>query len=382
MKPTAKEKRLLLDMLSLPTAPFAEGYVIAFILNRLPRSRFLHVEQDDVGNLLLRYKRGARRVARPVAFNAHVDHPGFVVAEDAADGCLTARWFGGVEPAYFKNTKVRFYENGRWVRGRIESVSLEKTPGSGRPRRVETVRVSVSGAVSKDAVGMWDLPEPRITGHRVTARGCDDIAGCAAMLASLDRLIAGRKVGEAWFLFTRAEEVGFVGAIAACKNGLLPKRCAVVAVECSSQRVNARLGDGPILRVGDLASTFSPDLTHHCKAIAADLAKKTPAFTYQRKLMDGGTCESTVFCEYGYEATGLCIALGNYHNRDTAREKIAPEFVDLHDWTKMVRWFNALIDRADEFRGKPTGLRKRLEDIHRRHRVLLRRSAARIPRVD
>lgn len=378
MKPTAKEKRLLLDMLSLPTAPFAEKHVIAFILDRLPRSRFLHVEQDDVGNLLIRYKRGTRSVARPVAFNAHVDHPGFVAIENATKGRLTARWFGGVEPVYFKNAKVRFYENGRWVRGRIESFLLEDAPDEGRPDRVETVRVSVSGAVSEKAVGMWDLPEPRITGNRVTARGCDDIAGCAAMLAALDRLIAGRKTGEAWFLFTRAEEVGFVGAIAACKTGLLPKRCAVVAVECSSQRINARLGDGPILRVGDLTSIFSPDLTHHCKRIADDLAKKTPAFAYQRKLMDGGTCESTVFCEYGYKATGLCIALGNYHNRDTAREKIAPEFVNLQDWTKMVRWFNALIDRADEFRGRRTGLRSRLEAIHRRRRFLLRQSTFRI----
>ena len=35
----------------------------------------------------------------------------------------------------------------------------------------------------------------------------------------------------------------------------------------------------------------------------------------QRCLMSGGTCEATAYQLYGYETGGLCIALGNYHNR-------------------------------------------------------------------
>jgi putative aminopeptidase FrvX len=41
---------------------------------------------------------------------------------------------------------------------------------------------------------------------------------------------------------------------------------------------------------------------------------------HQRKLMDGGGCEATAFGTYGYEATGLCLALGNWHNRGNLSE--------------------------------------------------------------
>jgi hypothetical protein len=31
--------------------------------------------------------------------------------------------------------------------------------------------------------------------------------------------------------------------------------------------------------------------------------------------MDGGGCEASAFGGYGYQAAGLCVALGNWHNR-------------------------------------------------------------------
>jgi hypothetical protein len=39
----------------------------------------------------------------------------------------------------------------------------------------------------------------------------------------------------------------------------------------------------------------------------------------------------------------MCIALGNYHNMDTARTRIASEYVSLRDWERMVDWFEALV---------------------------------------
>lgn len=36
--------------------------------------------------------------------------------------------------------------------------------------------------------------------------------------------------------------------------------------------------------------------------------------------MDGGGCEATAFGVYGYRATGLCLALGNWHNRGNLAE--------------------------------------------------------------
>jgi endoglucanase len=50
---------------------------------------------------------------------------------------------------------------------------------------------------------------------------------------------------------------------------------------------------------------------HH---IATELASENRDFRFQRRLMDGGTCEATAFCAAGYRAGGLALPLGNYHN--------------------------------------------------------------------
>ena len=121
----------------------------------------------------------------------------------------------------------------------------------------------------------------------------------------------------------------------------------------------------------DTASTFSPPLTKFVGRVALNLARQNKAFKFQRKLMDGGACESTAYCEYGYDATGMCVALGNYHNRDTKRRRIASEYIDIHDWKMMVAWFVALIEASPEYRGRQPGTRQRIDDNFRSYRSLL-----------
>src|SRR4029453_12836536 len=57
------------------------------------------------------------------------------------------------------------------------------------------------------------------------------------------------------------------------------------------------------------------------------------------RLMPGGTCEATVYDVYGFTAASICVALGNYHNMDTAKRRIGPEFIDVADWRNMVKLF-------------------------------------------
>jgi endoglucanase len=131
------------------------------------------------------------------------------------------------------------------------------------------------------------------------------------------------------------------------------------------------MGAGPILRVGDKASVFSAPLTAYCAVVAQHLAKKHKDFRFQRRLMDAGTCEATAFGELGYEATGICLALGNYHNRDEQRKRIGSEFVSINDWINMVRWFVGLVTHQPGYRGKDPALRKRLTGLLRRYRSRL-----------
>ncbi|MBI4718032.1 MAG: hypothetical protein HY763_09530 [Planctomycetes bacterium] len=364
----SRNHQLLCDLLSLPTAPFAESAVVAYV-RAFCEARGLEATPDAAGNLLVHLRQGRRRVARPVCITAHLDHPGFVASAMGRGGRLTAYWRGGVPPEYFVGRAVRFAVDGRWVRGRIRSIRTVIRNGQ---RRVDTaLLLGVARPVPVGAVGMWDFGDPVIRGTRIYARACDDLAGAAAMLCCLDTLVTLEHPCEAYFLFTRAEEVGFIGAIAAARARTIPRRCVVVAMETSSERPHARMGDGPILRVGDRASAFTPAATAYCHRIARGLQRADRGFVFQRKLMDGGTCESSAYCTLGYEATGLCIALGNYHNVNARRRTLGPEYVDLRDFDNVVKWFVELARAPHPYTGRDEALEEQLAELERTYAALL-----------
>lgn len=332
------------------------------------------VSRDNVGNLLARVRIGSSRVARPVCITAHLDHPGFVADRMVDSAHVRAFWRGGVPKEYFVGASVRFAVEQaggsyRWVKGRVVSIKTKMLDGVDR---VHTAEIAVRERIQSGTIGMWDFPDPVIKGSRIFARACDDLAGASAMLCAMDQLSQDGKPCDAYFLFTRAEEVGFIGAIAAAKSGTIPKKCFVVAMETSSERPFAKIGDGPILRVGDKASSFTHAVTAHCNVVAKELAAADRGFIYQRKLMDGGTCESSAYCTLGYEATGLCVALGNYHNVDAKRRKLGPEYVDLHDLAGVVEWFTALARCPRSYTGRDEALAEQMVRLEKRWGNLLR----------
>ena len=164
---------------------------------------------------------------------------------------------------------------------------------------------------------------------------------------------------------------------AAARLKTVPKKCFVVAMDTSKELSHARMGDGPILRVGDRTSAFTPEVTAYCHHVAADLAKKDRRFAFQRKLMDGGTCESSASCALGYEATGVCLALGNYHNVNAGRKRLACEYIDLNDFDNVIKWFVALARAPYPYAGRDETLNSLIKDIERKYRNLLRASRTR-----
>ena len=191
-----RHKKFLIDMLTLPTAPFAEQHIQRYILDFCGRHRALTARQDRTGNILIHYRHPQVRRKRPVCLSAHMDHPGFRALGPLDNGRLKAQWLGGVAPEYFPKAKVRFFTENGWVHGRIAKTSLKTLGLENAQTMVDTAEVEIlrprGASVPAGAVGMWDLPDPRISGKRIHARGCDDIAGCAALLASLDTLVRRR----------------------------------------------------------------------------------------------------------------------------------------------------------------------------------------------
>jgi putative aminopeptidase FrvX len=341
--------KVLKDLLALPTAPFAERAVMDHLERACRSLAGVKVAYDRHGNLMAHY-RHAPRTKVPLAFVAHTDHPGFIALEMVDRRTVRAAFRGGVKPEYFPGTRVRFWTGNRWIRARVLQLSKATRVKDvvGWMWKPEEALLRVTRPVAPQSPGMWDLPEPALKGDLVTARGCDDIAGSAAMLTLLQRLSRKRARAEVYCLFTRAEEVGFVGAIAAARARTIPRHVPVLSIETSSVLPNAPQGAGPILRVGDRAAVFSPGLTAFCERVARSLAERRKSFIYQRKLMDGGICEAVPFIVYGHAASGICLALGNYHNMDKRREKIASESISLSDWRGMVDLFEALVvDEGD-----------------------------------
>ena len=384
------QMRILHETLSIPTAPFAEHKVLAFVEQFCAVCKGVSVSRDQAGNLLARVRIGSRKVARPVCITAHLDHPGFVADRMVGKNQVRAFWRGGVPKEYFVGASVRFAidhseatplgpplvrgEALRWAKGRIESIKTVKRDGV---ERVDTALIDVREDIPPGTIGMWDFPDPVIRGSKIFSRGCDDLAGAAAMLCAIDGLSREGKACDAYFLFTRAEEVGFVGAITAARAKTIPKKCFVVAMETSSERPFAKMGDGPILRVGDKASTFTHAVTAHCHLVAKDLAARDKTFKFQRKLMDGGTCESSAYCTLGYEATGLCVALGNYHNVNAKRKKLGPEYIDLDDFAGAVKWFVALARSPLRYTGRDTALDNQMTTLEKCYAKLLAQSVPR-----
>jgi putative aminopeptidase FrvX len=352
---------LLQEICSIPTAPFAESRVVRYVEQFVAARKRLQLSRDSHGNLLIQLP-GKTRSPRWV-FTAHMDHPGMVAEKMLDNSTVLAAFRGYVLSELVHGTKVRFFDGDREITGVVtKTIDEQIAPPMNRGTTPKQVHVRVKSPVSPGSIGMFDVGEGRIVGRKFHSRVCDDLAGAAACLAMLDELHAKPPQSTVAVLLTRAEEEGFVGAIAAVlKPKLLKKTDRLVAIECSAMQPYAPQGNGAIIRVGDRTSVFNSDLSYFINAQAEQLAKDDKTFKHQRALMPGGTCEATVYDVYGYLAASICVPLGNYHNMDREKKKIAAEYVDINDWTSMVKLFVQVAKNGHEWKPGHAALKGRLQ---------------------
>lgn len=296
------ERRWLEQLTATPTAPGAEDRVMRWVRGWVGRREAdLAVRSDAYGNLLITQK-GRRRKA-PVVAVAHTDHPGFVV-ESVEGRRVRVEFRGGVRAEYFRDARVELFDaEDVSHRGKLTDFDHDASRGE--------VLLDRSGPLAAGDIGRWSFGARRGgVGERFAlAPACDDLAGAAAALAALDRARVEPDLTHLGVLLTRAEEVGFLGAIGAARDGTVPEDARILSIESSRAFPDSPLGGGPVVRVGDASSVFDHELTN----LIGDAAR-CGGLTHQRKLMAGGSCEATAFVAYGYRATGLCLPLGNYHN--------------------------------------------------------------------
>lgn len=283
--------RVVRALLEQPTAPFHEDAVRDAIVAQLEECAHVRIEHDAYGNMIARYRRGTRRQAR-WAFAAHMDHPGWVRSKNGE-----WRFLGSVAERFLINPRKREFGN----------------------------------------FAMWDLPAFELKDGQIHSCACDDLLGCAEIICLFRELEAAKANVHCLGLFTRAEEVGFWGAIQLARSGILPKNITIFSLETSTPRGGAEIGRGPIVRVGDRLSIFDSGETLRIMNVAA--ANGIPV---QRCLLDGGSCEASAYQVYGYRSVAASIALGNYHNC-TPDGGIGCEYVSADDYANMVRLCVALV---------------------------------------
>lgn len=327
------------------------------------KHRTLRLTRDEFGNTLLVRPGKQKSNAPRLIFVAHLDHPGFVAMEMTGPRELKADFRGGVLASFVLGAKVKFFDADREISAKV----IDVTPDA--DGRADFALLRVSEPVHKDAIGMFDVGEGRVSGSRFHCRCCDDLAGAAAALEMLRQLSAKPAKCDVGVLLTRGEEVGFVGALASVLHPkLLRPADRIISIECSAEQPVAQQGKGVVLRVGDRTSIFNSAFSRFIFNVADELKKRDKTFKYQRALMPGGTCEATVFDAWGYTSAAICVALGNYHNMDKLRERIAAENVNVDDWNNMVRLFVELAHQIDTFTGNHDELKQRLTKRFEQHR--------------
>ncbi|CAN5837338.1 hypothetical protein BH11PLA1_BH11PLA1_18680 [soil metagenome] len=370
------ELDLLVEVASIPTAAGKEQRVEKYIRAWAQRNAF-GISADKAGNLVIasRHSAEASRAGAaapaPLYITAHMDHPAFVVERIIGPGTVELSFRGGVNETFFHNAPIHLHLRDDSVLRGVLVGDAGQSSALGKHYLAE-----VGGEDGGDArrievgdIATWALAPAEIRESVLHAPACDDLAALAAALAAFAALYAQPDFhGDVRLLFTRAEEIGFIGAIAACKVKTMPSGSRIIALENSRAFADSPLGAGPIVRVGDRLSIFTPWLTAACAQRAEEIfggaasprasesassASKRP---WQRKLMSGGACEASVFCAAGYDATCICLPLGNYHNMphldlhqagtyDSAAlgpARCAREFIHIDDYLGMIDLLVAL----------------------------------------
>ena len=125
-----------------PAAPFFEQGPTAYIREVLAGLAGVVSRLDDFGNMIAHYANGADDSQPPIAFVAHMDHPGFEIFSEGTDERLyKARALGGVPVASLRKPMpvLVLTPDGRRVTGRtVPLPENEATQGSERRARTAT----------------------------------------------------------------------------------------------------------------------------------------------------------------------------------------------------------------------------------------------------
>jgi len=371
---TAKRLSLLKDILRQPAAPFREQHVARCVSAHLTQAGVAHFF-DPVGNLVVgvasatAYRRllnqrttGASKNEPVRLFIAHMDHPGFHGVKWLAPNRLAVKWHGGSPLKHLTGARLWVADDETEITRSTVQARLVKPKLLKAGWAIDTAEVHFqtldgmplaeryAGRQAKNLFGSFAFRSHCwVSGKRLYTRAADDLVGIFAIVSTAIDLHRRHDGAPFIGLLTRAEEVGFVGAVQHFELGWLnaakrPLLC--VSLEASRTLPGARVGKGPVVRLGDRRTPFESGALQ----VLSEIAEKTLPKAHQRRLMDGGACEATAATAWGLPTVGITLPLGNYHNQGfeggmdcPQAEGPAPEFVHLNDINGELKLCRALM---------------------------------------
>ena len=343
---------------SNPATAFRENGVAGTVKAILDELGLEH-RQDAFGNIIAKIT-GADPITDPLAIVAHMDHPGFEITAGHPDGQnegYIAKAMGGVPQSSFEaGVPVQvLLPDGSRVYGKTAGKYGEDS------ERQVLIKLEQPQDLEPPLSVVFDLVDFELDGQHIRMRAVDDLAGCGSILAALAELTEGdAPPGDVYGVFTRAEEVGLVGARLMAEAGTLPPETLVISAESSRTLPGAEMGEGPVIRVGDAGYTFTAEAESVLIRAREVLQKRDGGFKCQRQLMSGGTCEASAFAVFGYQTTGIAFPLGNYHN-GAPEGRIEAEYIHIDDYLGGVELLTEAARRVSDRAN--TAFRQRLREV-------------------
>lgn len=393
---TAKRLSQLKDILRQPAAPFREQHVVRCVRQQLDAAGVPYF-LDPFGNLVVGVdsEQAYRRLLQvdatePVrVFIAHMDHPGFHAVRWLDEHRLAIKWHGGSPLKHLSGAQLWLADDAQPLTGGGLTARLSKPRLLKAGWAIDTAEVLIHqpagvslrqrypGKKAGQLFGGFSFRQDVWTsGKRLYTRAADDLVGVFTIVAIASEMHR-RGAGAPFIgLLTRAEEVGFVGAIQHLELGWLQaaqRPVVCVSLEASRTLPGALVGKGPVVRMGDRRTIFDSGASQ----VLSMLAEQVLPGRHQRRLMDGGACEATAATAWGLPTIGITLPLGNYHNQGFEGgmdcphpEGPAPEFVHLDDIDGELRLCRALMRRGLDWSDPWSKTRRRLQKNARGYKAL------------
>jgi putative aminopeptidase FrvX len=388
------------QVLTQPTAPFRESWVKKACLGFCRENR-LPVCEDDVGNLWVNGSPAKAKKDTSLLFVAHLDHPGILIdrftQSRTRNGRILAqgKWLGG-GPFDIDGCDVKIFSdvNALVV---LDGIILKHSNGDRGPDRVWIeIKPSILAQATCTSEGLRNLGPwgaclwyrkqnvaagiKKVVGrdkrHYWLTKAADDLVGACALLTAM---VESRMPKNVSLLLTRAEESGFHGTLHVLQSKILnPEKTKMISVETSAELPGAEVGNGPVVRLGDRSTLFDPLFVQWIQEQATAWRASNKNFKFQRRVMDGGSCEATAFNCYGFKVAGLSTPLVNYHNISSLQGLLAgqngkplPEAVSADDVEYLKELLKFLMKNFNFEKTQSTkafaGLKKKLLKNYQQH---------------